>query len=252
MEHRELDEEAIATYARDGYVLVPELFDAREVRTMHSAMGDGQPIREDKTDRSGRAARLAIWFELGDDVWAAASRDPRIVGTASELLGEQAAFYHGKLSLKEARTGGAWEWHQDYGYWYENGFLFPHMLSAFVALDDATPENGCLQVLRGSHRLGRLEHGEVGAQTGADPERIGHIEGLFERVHVAMPAGSVLFFHCNLLHTSAPNDSDRHRRAFIVSYSAVGNPQLSDGELVRRPPCPVGGPEAILGPVSAP
>ena len=56
--------------------------------------------------------------------------------------------------MKEARTGGQHVWHQDYGYWYENGSLYSDMGSVFLALDPCTTENGCLQVLAGSHRQG--------------------------------------------------------------------------------------------------
>ena len=76
------------------------------------------------------------------------------------------------MILKEPLTGGAWEWHQDYGYWYNNGCLFPHLASCMIAVDRATKENGCLQVLKGSHHLGRIDHGKVGDQTGADLERV--------------------------------------------------------------------------------
>jgi hypothetical protein len=89
-----------------------------------------------------------------------------------QLLGDEVYHYHSKLSAKEPRVGGAWEWHQDYGYWYLNGCLFPEMASIYIALDAATRENGCLQVIRGSHHIGRIEHGRFGDQTGADPERV--------------------------------------------------------------------------------
>ena len=142
--------------------------------------------------------------------------------------------------LKEAGQGGAWEWHQDYGYWYNQGFAFPRMLSAFVALDEATRENGCLQVLRGSHRLGRLNHDKIADQTGIDPQRIQKLEPLFERVYVEMKPGSVLFFHCNLLHSSGPNESAHHRRSFIICYNALANPQITDAITFDARPCPVG------------
>ena len=76
------------------------------------------------------------------------------------------------MILKEPFTGGAWEWHQDYGYWYNNGCLAPDLASCLIAVDRATKENGCLQVLKGSHHLGRIDHGKVGDQTGADMERV--------------------------------------------------------------------------------
>lgn len=240
----------VEKYRRDGFVLVEGLFSPDEIRKMIHEVEQGSDVAASANgvlDRSGRAARLAIWFELKKDIWGAASTCPRIVNTIRILLGEDAAFFHGKVMMKEAKTGGAWEWHQDYGYWYEQGFVYPNMISAFVALDEATVENGCLQVLSGSHHMGRMNHGKAGAQTGADPSRIKEIESLFERVHVTMKPGSVLFFHSNLLHSSSSNDSDNHRRSFIMCYSACSNPQLlSSGELQMREPCPVDTDASIL------
>jgi ectoine hydroxylase-related dioxygenase (phytanoyl-CoA dioxygenase family) len=85
-----------------------------------------------------------------------------------------------------------------------------------------------------------LEHGTVGTQTGADAGRIDIIEGMLERVPVEMEPGSVLFFDSNLLHTSGPNDSDMHRRSFIICYNAMANPQIGEkGQMVVRESCPV-------------
>lgn len=240
----------VENYHRDGYVLAPNLFCEEEVAAMVAAIEGGgrvsSTVRE-RQDSGGKKAKLAIWHELGDDIWAAASICPRIVNGVRILLGEEIAFFHGKVMLKEAKSGGAWEWHQDYGYWYlYEQFAYPRLLSAFVALDAATKENGCLQVLRGSHKLGRLEHTIIGDQTGVEPKRMEQVLPLFERVHCEMSRGSVLFFHCNLLHTSAPNNSDRHRRSFIMCYNALANPALNPKARVGRLPCPVGADDAIL------
>ena len=59
-----------------------------------------------------------------------------------------------------------------YRYWYLNGVLFPDIISVQIAIDKMDAENGALQVLRGSHRMGRIEHGRVGQQAGADIERV--------------------------------------------------------------------------------
>ncbi len=132
----------------------------------------------------------------------------------------------GKDILKEAKQGGAWEWHQDYGYCYDQGFVFPRMISALIAIDPATKKNGCLEVFRGSHQLGRVTHGSFGTQTGIDPTRIKVLEPLFERVQCEMEHGSVLFFHCNLLQCSAADLSEQPRRSLIMCYNALANPLL--------------------------
>jgi len=169
-----LSQEDVNNYHRDGYIFVKNVFSPREVEIMLDAIENGSTISQNlnvRQDAQGRQTKLSIWHSLNNDVWAAASIHPRMVNNARILLGEDVAFFHGKVMLKEARSGGAWEWHQDYGYWYDQGFVFPRMMSAFVALDPAREENGCLRVLKGSHKLRRLTHGVVGDQTGADNER---------------------------------------------------------------------------------
>lgn len=227
----------------DGFLVVPEVFSPAEVGAMlHDIESGGvDSTTFEMPDASGKKSKLSLWSELRDDIWGAASIHPRLVNPVRILLHEDICFFHGKVMLKEGGSGGAWEWHQDYGYWYGDGFLYPNMLSAFVALDPATKENGCLQVLRGSHLLGRLNHGQVGSQAGADAERIGALEAHLERVHVEMAPGSVVFFHCNTLHTSAPNESAFSRRSFIVCYTGASNPQVGkNGEHHERPLCPTG------------
>ena len=54
--------------------------------------------------------------------------------------------------------GSVWSWHQDYGYWYQNGCLFPDMASLFIPLEPWNIENGCLQIISKSHKLGRIDH----------------------------------------------------------------------------------------------
>ena len=244
-----LKSEEVAAYHRDGSVIVKNLFSSDEVAAMVASVEQGERVARttmDRDDGDGRVTRLAIWHELGDDIWSAASTSPRIVNNVRILLGEEASFFHGKVIFKEAGTGGAWQWHQDYGYWYNQGFAYPRMISVFIALDEAIRENGCLQVLRGSHLLGRLDHGKIGDQTGTDGDRITSVESLFERDYCEMTPGSVLFFHCNLLHTSAQNTSDRDRRAFIICYNALDNPQLTDRKTSEPRPCPVSEDDAIL------
>ena len=246
--YRIISQEAIDSYERDGYVLLKDAFSPEEVGAMIDSIESGSSLDEHtviRTDAQGKKTRLAIWHVLEDDIWGAASTSPSLVNNVRILLHQEISFFHGKVMLKEAHTGGAWEWHQDYGYWYDQGFLYPWMLSAFVSLDRATVENGCLSVLRGSHRIGRLNHVKIGSQFGVEPERMKLIEPHFERVYCEMDPGSVLFFDSNLLHTSGPNESDHHRRSFITAYTALDNVQLKE-QLVKQEACPVDSGRAIL------
>jgi len=102
-----------------------------------------------------------------------------------------------------------------------------------------------LQVLRGSPRLGRLNHVQVGTQSGANLSRIKTAEKMFERVYCEITPGSCVFFHSNLLRTSGPNESEKPRRSFVMYYSALANPQLAEKQTSEQCPCPVGPDDAI-------
>ena len=71
--------------------------------------------------------------------------------------------------------------------------------------------------------MGRIEHGQVGDQTGADPERVRHALERMEVVPCEMEPGAALFFHCNLLHCSAQNRSPNPRWSLICCYNAARN-----------------------------
>ncbi len=97
------------------------------------------------------------------------------------------------------------------------------MASVFIAVDPNTRANGCLQVLKGSHQLGRLEHGRFGDQTGADPERVEEAMKVMELVYVEIDPGDALFFHSNTLHRSDQNTSDEPRWSLLCCYNSKHN-----------------------------
>ena len=148
---------------------------------------------------------------------------------------------------KEPKVGGAWEWHQDYGYWYKNGFLFPDaMISVMLALTKANKENGCLQVLKGSHKMGRIEHNFAGEQQGADMPFVEQALEKFERVYVEIEPGDALFFHSNLLHMSEANLSDKPRWSLISVYNLSYNIPFREKNTSCITPVKVVPDEAIL------
>ena len=182
-----------ATYERDGYVLVRALFDPEEIAALRGAIEKDPQLHAslyDRKDSQGKATRMATWNHPGDSVYGLAARTHRVVDTMEDMLGGEVYHYHSKLTAKEPFEGGAWEWHQDYGYWYHNGCMFPYMASVMVALDRTTRDNGCLQVLRGSHHAGRVDHGVLpGEQVGADPRRVQEMLKRFERVDLLKKRG---------------------------------------------------------------
>jgi ectoine hydroxylase len=231
-----LSDTQFGQYERDGFLIVHRLFNREEIDLLgRIARADHQLMEQSagRRDGEGRIVRLSVRNALDDDIYSAFVRCRRIVDTMERLLDGEVYHYHHKMILKEPQVGGAWEWHQDYGYWYETGCLFPDLVSCMIAVDRATRANGCLQVLKGSHRLGRLNHGPVGDQTGADPERVEAALQRLERVECPLEPGDAIFFHCNLLHRSDRNHSDAPRWALIGCYNAARNDPYKDSRHPR-------------------
>jgi len=218
--------EQISEFQETGYLLVRQLFDAEETKLLISiAKLDREMDKAHATkDAQGGVSRLRLRNELYDDIYSACVRCPRIVDTMEKLLGDEVYHFHHKMMLKEPLVGGAWEWHQDYGYWYKfNACLFPDMASCIITVDRATKENGCLQVIKGSHKLGRVEHGTSGTQTGADLERVEAALQRLELIYCELEPGDALFFHANLLHRSDQNKSLNPRWSLICCYNTKHN-----------------------------
>jgi len=215
-------------YHKDGYVIVRNLFSAAEADVLRQAIETDPLVASNDmpmVDAAGSRSKLTLWNYAGNDTFGYFARGKRWVNAARRLIESPIYHFHTKVMLKEPRVGGTWEWHQDFGYWYQVGCLEPDkMLSAILAVDNHTVENGCMQLLSGSHRLGRLAHGVTGEQAGVDQEALEKAVKRFPKVYAEMRPGDVLFTHSNLLHSSAPNESPSWRRSLIVAYNAVDNP----------------------------
>lgn len=234
-----LTDEQVASYRDDGYVIARGLLDADETALLIEAARGNRALEQHafgRKDGEGRESRLTLWNHPGEDIFGMVSRNTRIVDAMEALLGGEVYHYHSKLMLKEPRVGGAWEWHQDYGYWYGNGCLYPLMASCLIALDRASRENGCLQVLRGSQAIGRIEHGKFGEQAGADPERVSAAMRRHELVYCEMEPGDAIFFDGNTLHASAANESEHPRWSLICCYNAARNDPYKDSHHPRYTP----------------
>jgi len=234
-----ISDDLVADYAEDGYVLVRGMLDDVEVGLLSRAAREDRVLDEksfEKGDGEGGIVRLSLWNHPTNTIYGMIARSISIVESAEKLLGDEAYHYHSKMIMKDALVGGAWTWHQDYGYWYQNGVLAPNLTSAYIAVDPATRQNGCLQVIRASHTLGRIEHQLTGDQAGADPERVEQILKRYELVYVEMSPGDVLYFHANMLHRSDQNRSDNPRWSMICCYNAKSNDPYMESHHPRYTP----------------
>ncbi len=217
----------LKSFDDDGYVFARSIFNAQEMEgLLNYARGDIALASESyvRRDATGGESRLALRNDLDNQSpYTAIVRSKRIALTMQHLLRDEIYHYHHKMMLKEPKVGGAWEWHQDYGYWYGYGCLYPDMASCLIAVDRAEKRNGCLQVLRGSHKIGRIDHGTFGEQKGADPQRVSEAAKRYELVYCEMEPGDALFFHSNLLHCSSKNESDAPRWSLICCYNTRHN-----------------------------
>lgn len=213
-------------YNTTGFVLVKAFYDFEEIELLRRAAKEDRLLDQhsfSRNDGEGGSVRLSLWNHPGDTLYGMFACCESIVDSATKLLSDEVYHYHSKMIMKDAKVGGAWAWHQDYGYWYQNGVLFPNLTSVFIAVDPATIQNGCMQVIPCSHKLGRIEHVLTGEQAGADMERVGEVLKRLPLVHVEMEPGDALFFHSNLLHRSDQNTSENPRWSMICCYNAKSN-----------------------------
>ena len=223
---KEFTKEDLAAYDQDGYVIKRAYFSDEEIGLIQESYQQDKALKNaafEFGDSKGLATKLTLWYGTDDSIYSAFMQSERVLNGVQMILDGEVAMYHSKFMQKDPKVGGAWEWHQDYGYWYKNGFLFPYMMSVMVAVSEANKENGCLQVIPGTHKLGRIEHGFSGDQVGADIERVNICMEQMGLVYVELEPGDVLFFHGNLLHRSDSNRSERPRLSLISAYNLTSN-----------------------------
>jgi ectoine hydroxylase-related dioxygenase (phytanoyl-CoA dioxygenase family) len=229
MSQFQLSPQQIEAYNKDGFVIVKNFLQAKEIDKLYSIATGDDTLRKhafDLNDQSGKKTKLTLWYTPGNDAYGLLTKSERMINSVDQLMDGDSAVchFHSKLMQKEPKVGGAWEWHQDYGYWYKNEFLFPdQMMSVMIAITEANKQNGCLQVIKGSHKMGRIEHGFAGEQVGASQHYVDLALKTMELVYVEIMPGDALFFHSNLLHRSEANLSEKPRWSLISVYSRSSN-----------------------------
>jgi phytanoyl-CoA hydroxylase len=197
------------SYERDGYAIFRNVLDAELIREASEHVEWLQrkhpDIRPEKLD----------WFlVLNDPFWVRLVADDRLLDIAEKFIGPNIALFASHYFAKPSHDGLPVLWHQDGSYWP----LDPcEVVTLWLAVDDSTPENGCLRVIPGTHTLAFQEHVK---DTSVENVLSSGIAGVDERsvVDVILKAGDVSVHHPNLIHGSDANTSDRRRCGLTIRY----------------------------------
>lgn len=226
-----INQDTVARYHRDGYIVVENLLDeptrqrmktalaqlvdgAREVDA-HNDVYDLEPTHSRAEPRVRRIKKPHVI----NPVFAEFMRSPKLMSVLSLLLGPSGVRLHGsKLNLKAPEFGSPVEWHQDWAF-------YPHtnddVLATGVMLDDMQLINGPLMVIPGSHKGPTFDHHDAdGYFCGAMAAERNDVD--FSKAQpITGPAGSVSFHHVRLIHGSAQNRSKVSRNLLLYEFSAA-------------------------------
>lgn len=247
-----LHDELAAAYRRDGYVLLPGRLpgDVLTALTTEAPAVLAADTPRRILERDGTTVRSVYGPHQTNSLVAQVCRRPELAGVAAALIGEPVYIHQSKINVKAPFLGDQWDWHQDYIYWlHDDGILRPDLVNVAVFLDEVTEFNGPLTFVPGSHERGVLAATEkLGQPTGYEqaPDWVATLtadekyavrhdviaELATERGLASPkgPAGSILFFHPNILHASSPNISPFGRSTLIVVYNGVSNPATNTAD----------------------
>ena len=237
---RTLSTGQIAAYHRDGYLLLPGFFSPEEIAPCREAIARDPSIGgrlfhvhdgygETREGRDGYRLDYVGWFRDGDDWLGTCTRLARIVEGAAALIGEAVYHYHSKLVRKPRGGSGTLVWHQDFGGWYQDGCVLPDMLTCVVALTGADANSGCLRLLKGSHRMGRV-----------DRVRDEHTYAIDFNAFDA-PVDADRWYDTEVLKTAVEDIARIHMGAYalraeegVFEVEGLGEDEESDAEAVRK------------------
>jgi phytanoyl-CoA hydroxylase len=233
-----LSDEQVQFYQREGFLVVERLYDSdalvqvssaiRELTNMALGGGDYSNVLElepELVDGQRVARRVYNPFEQ-HEAFRSLATDARLLDSIESLIGPSFGLQHSKLNMKPAKVGTVVDWHQDMTY-------FPHtntdVVTTLLYLDDATRQNGCLQVLPRHHFHYFSHWTDDGEFAGMITEELD--DARFGRpIALEAPAGSVIFMHCLTPHASLPNRSEKPRRTLIFEYRAADSFPIYYGE----------------------
>ncbi len=235
---KHLSSEQLKQYREDGYMVIPDFLSQDEVRRTQDGIQKVILKRKNQTSDQGgfnlekvgdenfNAAAKAKEAGLFRKIQGAALYVPEIrdiftgkktLDVMEDLMGPDLYYHSSKVMFKPANGGAPKPWHQDAAYWRQYD---PRQITIWIALDDATEENGCVWAIPGSHKLGHIPH--VHQELQVEESRI----DLKKAIPVPVKSGGLLIFDSLVLHMSKKNTSDKNRCAIICDYDSLPNPAI--------------------------
>lgn len=230
-----LSPEQVADFRRDGFLSVPQIAPPEEVtllREIFRRLFEGNVGWEkgaqydlagtDGDDQPRKLPQLLNPVQFAPELAATPFR-ANALAMAVQLLGEGTEPWFEHAILKPPRYGAPTPWHQDEAHRDDPGTDY-EQLSIWMPLQEATPENGCMRYIPGSHLGPVLDH-----RSPNDDPRITALEcvGRFDPDRAALcplPPGGAVMHHCRTLHSAGPNQSDSPRCAYILSFRGPVRP----------------------------
>jgi phytanoyl-CoA hydroxylase len=208
-------------YDELGFFVIEDAFDAATLRELDAAIAPGEQKVRDflGTLPDGRftvagtdTQTVAPHLVLRSEYLRRFCAHPALAGTCRDLIGPDVRLYWEQAVYKQPHSAEPVLWHQDNGYTYVEPQSY---VTCWVAITDATPENGCVTVMPAVHRHGTLAHQEtpIGYECWGDQS---------SAVEVPVRAGSVVVFTSLTPHYTARNTTDEVRKAYIVQYAPEG------------------------------
>jgi ectoine hydroxylase-related dioxygenase (phytanoyl-CoA dioxygenase family) len=228
-----LTTDQVRQFEVDGFLILREFLDTGTVAELAQGtvelaarVGPIQPgTPRIQVDRIGEEYRLRMIEPVVDlsETFARLAADERITGAFESLFGEAPVLFEDKVNYKQPKGGSPFPMHQDYPYWRKYS---PRLISALIYIDEATEANGCLEVARGWHTKGLLPDHAVKVGEMTDSHCLSDPIDPTQVVKAPGPPGTMILFSAFTPHASAPNLSDRPRRAIILTYNPA-----SDGDV---------------------
>ena len=231
---KKLSGSQVQFFIENGYIAVPNLIELDEIEelredTVRIARGGYpceavQPVSENLSDDQILANILCIHQpHFISPVMGKYVKHPELCGVLSQITAAHIPFWDGSVKCMQSmlfvKPSGfqGQSWHQDEIYIPTRD---RSLIGGWIAMDDATVENGCLWVIPGSHQMGYLysqkPHGNPEEFDSADLESYGFDETL--EVPIEVKTGTVVFFNGYLLHRSHKNQGQTYRRVLVNHY----------------------------------